>query len=447
MSQFDGSWMRASVARCAVTACLVLLAMPAAAGDRWLEWRGDDGQGHGAATDIPTRWSESKNIAWRTEIPGLGWSTPVIADGRVWLTTAMDTRASQEEVARRKQETTNSQPLIFSSHVSYRVICVDLESGKILKNLEVHQEKDPQFIQIDNSYATPSPILDGETLYCHFGSGGMLALDTKSDKVLWTFTDLKVKHENGPGSTPVLWNDLLIVHCDGIDQQYIIAVNKKDGSLAWKTERTGELNENPQLRKSYATPLIMSVDGRDQVISPAADWLYGYDPATGKELWRLPYGQLGFSNSSRPVTANGLVYICTGFMKSQMLAVKPGTAQTEPKVVWKYTKQVPSVSSPLVIGNQIYFASGKGIATCLNADDGSEQWTARIGTRIWASPIFVDGKIYFFDIKGSTTVVEPGTEFRKLATNPLDDKIQAAGAAVDGALLLRTEEALYRISQ
>jgi hypothetical protein len=424
---------------------VICIASVSNAGDTWPEWRGEDGQGRSTAIDIPIRWSESKNIDWRTEIPGHGWSTPVIADGKVWVTTATDTRATKEEIARRRKETTNSQPLIFSSHASFLAVCVDLESGDILKNIEVLAEDDPQFIQIDNSYATPTPILEGDRLYCHFGSSGMAAVDTKTAKVLWTYTDLVVQHENGPGSSPILWNDLLIVHCDGIDVQYIIAIDKNDGSLAWKTARTGELNANPQLRKSYATSLVVSVDGQDQIVSPAADWLYGYEPRSGKELWKLHYGQLGFSNSPRPIAGHGMVYVCTGFMKSQLLAVKPGTADQPAKVEWKYTKQVPAVSSPVLAGDEIYFGSDKGIATCLNAKTGAENWTERIGTSIWAAPIFVDGRLYFFDKKGSTTVVQPGTVFEKLAMNQLPGKNQAGAAAVDGALLVRTQQALYRI--
>jgi outer membrane protein assembly factor BamB len=237
---------------------------------------------------------------------------------------------------------------------------------------------------------------------------------------------------------------LLIVHCDGIDQQYIVAIDKNNGEVVWKTMRTGAVNENPQLRKSYATPLIVPVDGRDQLISTAADWLYGYDPKTGRELWKLKYGMLGFSNASRPVAGHGMVFICTGFMKSQLLAVRPGSEDRTAEVAWRYTKQVPSVSSPVLVGNELYFASDKGIATCLNAKTGEPHWTARIGKSFWAAPVFADGRIYFFDRDGTTTVLAPGRQFQTLATNVLKEKMQAAAAAVDHALILRTDRALYR---
>ncbi|MCA9173021.1 MAG: PQQ-binding-like beta-propeller repeat protein [Planctomycetales bacterium] len=430
-------------------ACLLIMSMafvPARgkADDAWREWRGD-GQGHSNAKDVPFRWSES-DVAWRTPIEGLGWSTPVVANGKVWLTTAVDTRSSKEEADRRRKQTTNSQPLIFSSRVSYRAVCIDLATGKIQKDLELFAEEEPQFIQIDNSYATPSPVLEGAMLYCHFGAGGMVALNTETDDVVWTNKSLKVQHENGPGSSPVLWKDLLIVHCDGIDQQYIVALNKSDGKIAWKTARTGELNENPQLRKSYATPLIVEIDGKPQLISPAADWLYGYDPANGKELWKLAYGKLGFSNSARPVAGHGLIYICTGFMQSQLLAVKAPSNGQPAEIAWKYDKQVPAVSSPVLVGDELYFASGNGIVSCLDAKSGKVHWTQRVGTRIWASPIFADGRLYFLDQKGAATVIAPGTTYRELATNQVDGRIQTAAVAVDGALLLRTDQALYRVS-
>lgn len=435
---------RTVVKRILIGLSLVAVVTTVQAGDHWPEWRGENGQGHGSAVGVPWQWSEDANITWKTEIPGLGWSTPVIANGRIWVTTAIDVRASKDEAARLRKTSTNSQPLIISTHVSLRAVCVDLRSGSILKNIEVFSKENPQFIQIDNSYASPSPILDGDRLYCHFGPNGMAAVDTRSSEVLWMNKSFQVKHENGPGSSPILWNDLLIVHCDGIDQQYIVAVDKNTGDVVWKTTRSGAMNENPQLRKSYATPLIVKVDGQEQLLSTAADWLYGYDPKTGRELWKLKFGLLGFSNSSRPVAGHGLVYICTGFMKSQLLAVRPGTADRPAEVAWTYTKQVPAVSSPLLVGDELYFASGKGIATCLNAKTGAPHWTERIGKSYWASPMFADGRIYFFDKDGTTTVIGPGTDFQSMATNSLTGKIQAAAAAVDNALILRTDKALYR---
>lgn len=429
-----------------VFSCVANIAM---AGDTFPEWRGNNGQGHADARELPVSWSADKNIAWKVEVRGLGWSTPVIADGKVWVTTGIDTPVSPNEFERRRKASTNTMPLKISASVSLRAVCLDLKTGKVEHDVEVLNQKHPQQIHTDNSYATPTPIIDSGRLYCHYGACGMGCVDTKSGKVLWTNQNLHVEHENGPGSSPILWKDLLILHCDGIDQQYITALNKDTGKEVWRTKRTGELNSNVQLQKSYATSLIVDVNGQEQVVSPAADWIYGYEPRSGKELWRLKYGELGFSNAARPISSGGMIYTCTGYMQSQMLAIKIGAGDEggspKPDVVWRYQKQVPNVSCPVMVGDEIYFASDRGILTCLDAKTGEPHWTERIGKKFWASPLYADGKIYFFDSDGTTTVIEPGKTFKSLSVNKLDGILFATVAAVDGAIVLRTDKALYCI--
>ena len=307
------------------------------------------------------------------KIPGHGWSSPVVENGQVWVTTAIDKLASPEDAERRRKASTNSQPLRVSESVSLRAVGLDLQTGEIIRDIEVLSQQNPQMIHIDNSYATPTPIIENGRLYCHYGPCGIACLDVDSGEVLWRNQTLDVAHENGPGSSPILWKDLLIIHCDGIDQQYIVALDKQTGDEVWKTARTGRLNDNPQLRKSYATSLVVDINGQPQIVSPAADWIYGYDPATGRELWKMNYGTLGFSNAARPVTGNGLIFICTGYMKSQILALKVDEKNGTPKptVVWRYKEQVPNVSCPLLVGNEIYFASDAGIASCVDSETGS----------------------------------------------------------------------------
>ncbi len=419
----------------------------ASAADRWPEWRGETGQGTSDAKNLPVRWSEEQGVAWKLNVPGRGWSTPVIENGKIWVTSAHDEPASKEDIARRKKATTNSQPLIFSKFVSLRAVCIDLESGEQLHDIEVLSEQDPDFIHRENTYATPTPILDGGRLYCHFGPSGIACLDTETGEILWTNRTLRVKHENGPGSSPVLWQDKLFIHCDGIDEQYVVALKTETGEIAWKTNRSGKLNDNPQLRKSYATPLVTEVNGELQLVSPGADWVYGYDLDSGAELWQLNYGELGFSNAARPVAGNGLIYIATGYMKARLLAVrviKHGERQ-QGEVAWRCMKQVPNVSSPLLIGDELYFVSDKGIASCLNAKTGETHWTQRIGKNFWASPLYADGRIYFFDRDGTTTVVAADTKYQKLSVNKLDGEMLATAAAVDSSLILRTDKALYHL--
>ena len=423
------------------------LANSASAGDRWPEWRGETGQGVASAKNVPISWSETRNVAWKTEIPGRGWSTSVIENGQVWLTTAVDTPSNEEVAKRRRDAASNTQPLIISDSVSLRAVCVDLETGKLLHNIEMLTEQDPQSIHAENSYATPTPVIENGRLYCHYGPYGIASLDTTTKLVLWRNHTLRVQHENGPGSSPVLWNELLFIHCDGIDQQYIVALNKQTGKIVWKTKRSGKLHENPQMRKSYATPLVVDVNGMPQLVSPAADWVYGYDPADGRELWRLNYGQLGFSNASRPVAGNGLIYVTTGYMKARLLAIRVNQKndRQEPEIAWTCAKGVPNVSSPLLVGGEIFFASCQGVASCLDAQTGDVHWVERVAKRCWASPLCAEGRIYFFDRDGATTVVAADKEYRELSRNQLDGAVLASAAAVDRALVVRTDKALYRI--
>jgi outer membrane protein assembly factor BamB len=417
---------------------------PVCAGDVWPEWRGPAGQGISDAVDLPVSWSEDSNVAWKTPVRGRGWSTPVVVDGHVWVTTATHVPAPKAEAEERRKTTTNSMPLTISKSAAMFAVCLDLQSGKIISETELLTESDPQMIHVDNSYATPTPIVEGNHLYCYFGPSGFVCLDRSTTDIVWTNTTLRVLHENGAGSSPVLWKDLLLLHCDGIDMQYIVALDRHTGKEVWKTERTGRLKDNVQMRKSYSTPLVVDVDGKPQVISPSADWVYGYDPTDGRELWKVAYGDLGFSNSARPVAGHGLVYICTGYMQSRLLAIRPGNGSDQPaKLEWEVAKQVPAVSSPLLIGNELYMVGDKGIATCLDAQTGEEIWRARLGKNFWASPLMADGRIHFFDRDSTATVIEPGRTFRKLAVNKLSGEQLATAAAVDGSLLIRTEEAVY----
>ena len=426
---------------------LLLTTNDALSADSWPEWRGPQGSGVSQAVNLPTSWSETSHIAWRVIVPGHGWSVPVIGNQQVWVTTGIDQPASEKDATRRRKASTNSQPLTVSDSVSLRAVGLDLATGKLLHNKEVLSQSTPQMIHRENSYATPTPILDNNRLYCHYGPYGIACLDLNTQKVIWENRSLQVKHENGPGSSPILWKNLLIIHCDGIDQQYIVALNTADGKPVWKTARSGKPHEDVQMRKAYSTSLIVDIDGTQQVVSPAADWVYGYDPRSGKELWKLSYGKLGFSNAPRPIAGHGLVYVCTGYMKSELMALRlSGRSETSaPEVAWRFKRGVPNVSSPLLVGDAIYFASDNGIATCIDAKSGKLHWSQRIGKRFWASPLYADGRIYFFDYDGVTTVIQPGISFHKLAVNRLDGTLLTSAAVVDGSLLLRTSQALYCI--
>lgn len=413
----------------------------------WPEWRGAGGQGHSEAQGVPVVWGETENVRWRTEVDGRGYSTPVVGAGKVWMTAATETEASEAEKKKRLTTNTGGQPLTVLEKVSLRVVCVDLESGRLEHDIEVFEVKAPQWVHKLNSYASPSPVLEGDRLYVHYGTFGTacLAVGEGTPEIVWKNDELPVMHENGPGSTPVVVGEHVIFHADGSDVQYVVGLDKRTGKVAWKTDRSGKLKDHPQMKKAYGTPLVLSVEGKLQIVSTGADWLYGYDPETGKELWKMSYGQLGFSNVSRPVAGHGLVYFCTGFMRGALVAVRIGADGAEE--VWKYERNVPNISSPLVVGDEVYMVGDEGgLVTCLDAKSGEVHWRERIaGGKYMASPSFADGRIYFHGLEGTTTVLEPGTEFKVIAENELEGKLNASGVFLDGTVLLRTEDALYRI--
>ncbi len=427
---------------CLLSVVLFGIASSLSAAD-WPQWRGPGGQGHSNAKDLPLTWSETENIAWRTEIPGRAWSSPVIDGQHIWMTTAVESAASLSEKAQKLKDNFAGQPLSIVGKVSLRAVCIDRASGKLLHDVELLVAESPDPVHQLNSFASPSPILEDGRLYAHFGTNGTACLDTTTQKVLWTNRELKLKHENGAGSTPVLWGELLIVHCDGSDTQSIAALSKLDGKVAWRTNRSGEMNPDPQLKKAYGTPLITKVGGREAVLSPAADWLYAYEPETGRELWKLNYGGLGFSIVPRPVVGHGMIFFCTSFMKPEILAV---TLDDKPKIAWRFGKQAPNMPSPLLVGDELYIVADKGVATCLDAKTGQANWTERLGGNFCSSPLFADGRILIGNREGQTFVIAPGKTYKLLATNLLNGEIMATPAAVDSDLIVRTDRALYRIA-
>jgi outer membrane protein assembly factor BamB len=424
--------------------CLLCTAIATQAAD-WPQWRGPDGQGHVVGTGYPLTWSETENVAWKVELPGRGHSSPVVDGSRIWLTTAEESPITEEKRKEKLAKNTGGQPLVLVGSLSLRAVCVDRQSGKIVHDIELMTHDDPDWTHQINTFASPSPVIDDGKLYCSFGTHGSACLDTTTGKVLWTNQELRLNHENGPGSTPVIYGDNFIIHCDGSDAQYIAALNKHDGKLAWKTPRSGALRSDPQLRKAYGTPLVVKLNGRDQLISPGADWLYSYDPKTGEELWKLSYEELGFSIVPRPVFGHGMIYISTSFMRGEVLAVKLD-ASNKPAIAWRYSKAAPKIPSPLLVGDELYFISDNGVATCLDAESGAKRWEERLSGNFAASPAFADGRIYFQNREGKTFVVQPGPQFKLLATNTLDSGHWASLVGVDGAFYLRTDKALYCIA-
>lgn len=425
-----------------------------ASGHPWPQFRGPDGNGVASADGVPVRWSETENLAWKTPLPGRGWSSPVVtAAGKVWLTTALESTPSEEE-KRQLLLRSGEDPKQFSSRqiaksITLQALEVDLQSGKLDRRIDLFRIENPEAIHALNSYTSPTPVLDGDLLICHFGTFGTVCLDTASGAEVWR-RQLTLEHNVGPGSSPLVDGDRLILICDGVDQQYVTALDKRSGETLWKTDRPAMRAPKGDQKKAYCTPLsILDKKGRQQLICMGSQWLVSYDPESGRERWRLDHGN-GFSVVPRPVydPASGLVFFATGYGKPQLWAVDPtgeGDITGSSLVAWKETKRGPAKPSPLVVGGEVYVIEDGGIASCLDAATGTAHWSERTGGNYSASPLYADGKIYFCSQEGKVTVVAPGKTWRVLAENQLDGQIMASPVALDGTLLIRSDTALYRI--
>jgi len=401
------------------TVCLVLFlsSLPGIThtkAEEWPQFRGPNGQGHSSEQGLPQHWSETRNIAWKVPIPGRGWSSPVIQGEQLWLTSSLN------------------------GGRSLRTICLNRDTGEVLKNIEVFQSQNPVSIHSKNSHASPTPVLEKDRVYVHYGSAGTACLSTQG-QILWN-TQLQYDHGHGPGGSPILFRDLLIVNCDGTDVQFVVALDKQTGKVRWKQYRDGAM--------AFSTPLVIQVKGRKQVICISGDRVVAYEPTSGQEIWWLRYN--GFSNIPRPVFGLNLVFISSGFdPPATLFAVRPNGRGdvTDTHVAWRLKRSIPLNPSPLLIDELLYIVSDRGVVSCLNARTGSPYWRQRLSGNFSASPVYADGRIYFLNEEGETTVIAPGTSFKRLATNSLEGTTLASLSVSDKAIFLRTDSHLYRIEK
>lgn len=425
-----------------VQAAEFLLAAPAS---DWPQFRGPAGDGHTDSRRLPIQMSESNNVAWKTPIHGRAWSSPVLSGDILWLTTA--TEDGRELSA----------------------ISLDAKTGKVRSDSKLFTIEKPQFAHKFNTYGSPTPVMENNHVYVTFGSPGTACLDAKTGRVLWQRTDFVCNHFRGAGSSPILHGNLLILQFDGSDHQFIAALDKKSGKTVWETRRSidfkdlgpdGKPEAEGDWRKAFSTPHVARFDGRDQLISIGAKATYGYDPLTGRELWRVEE-RTSHSASSRPVAGHGLVFIPTGWSTGQILAIKPGSNgevldanspdADKPvgtlSMVWKAKKGVPRKPSLTLVEDRLFSLDDGGIATCFDAKTGREIWRERIGGNYSASPLHAPGRFYFFSEEGKITVVSDSAKFEKIAENTLGDGFMASPAVAGDALILRSKTALYRIEE
>ena len=394
-----------------LTLAILFSAWPTRAEDNWPEFRGPHGDGHSDATGLPLTWSETENVAWKTAIHGKAWSSPVIWGGQVWLTTA-----------------TEDGKELFA-------VCVDRDSGQIVRDQKLFTIEKPQFCNPYNSYASSTPAIEAGRVYLHFGSPGTACLDTQTGQTLWTRQDLPCDHFRGAGSSPILYGNLLILTFDGFDFQYVVALDKQTGETVWRTDRDIDYGtDDGDMKKAYVTPTVIEFGGRKQLISPTAVATQALDPDTGRELWRVQSG--GMNAAARPLFGHGLVYATSAYQGWQLFAVRPeGSGDiSQSGLQWKFGKSVPSRSSPLLIGDLLFMVSDSGVFSCVEAKTGNAVWQKRQDGAYSASPLFADGRIYFFGEQGQSPVLAPEREYKELALNKLDGDFMASPAVSGKAL-------------
>lgn len=419
------------------------LVCPALAEDaHWPQFRGPRGDGTSTSTGVPLTWSETEHVTWRTPIPGKAWSSPVVWGAQVWVTTAT-------EDAR-----------------NLSVFCLDRQTGKVVHQRLLYEIEKPQFVHKFNSAASPTPAIEAGRLYVTFGSPGTACLDTATARVLWERRDLPCNHYRGAGSSPVLHGDLLLMNFDGSDHQYVVALDKRTGKTVWETKRSidfkdlgpdGKPESEGDWRKAFATPHVVELDGRLQMLSQAAKAMYAYDPLTGRELWRVEE-RTSHSGGTRPVVGHGLVFVPTGWSSGQVLAIRPGrdgqvidanadapAGSAGLGIAWKTKRNVPKKPALLLSGELLFGIDDNGVATGWEAKTGTVVWNERIGGNYSASPVLADGRLYFCSEEGKTAVVAADRTFRKLAENQLGDGFMASPAIAGKSLFLRSKSMVYRV--
>ena len=387
----------------------------------WNQFRGTTGQGHAVSENLPVRWNRGLGISWRSEITGKAWSSPIEVKNLLVISNA--------------REDEDGKGILLEA------IALDLLTGSIAWKCVIFRYDTEIKIHGKNSYASPTPFFDGSMIYFHFGNLGTACLNTRG-KVMWK-TKIEYSPVHGSGASPVINDDLLLLSADGADDPSIVALDKWSGALKWKARR----ESNAKKSFSFCTPLIIEDGGRKQIISPASDYVFSYD-MRGNLLWKSHYPG-GYSVVPRPVFANGIVYLSSGYDHPTLYAIRThGHGDvTLSHLVWKTSKSAPRNSSPILVKDCLFFVSDGGILSCLDSQNGEMHWKRRLTGNFSASPLHCNGLLYFCDEMGKTYVIEAGREYALIAVNDLEEGIMASPMAIGNALYLRTKEAIWKIEK
>ena len=386
-------------------------------GADWGQFRGPLGNGVAVDSNPPIHWSSERNVKWKIMVPGQGWSSPVIGGGRVYLTAAVPS----------------------SDGHTLKAIGLDSRSGKTIWDTVVFKQPgDAPGIHGKNSHASPTPVLADGRLYVHFGHQGTACLDTNG-KILWTNRTIHYAPVHGNGGSPVLSGDRLVFSVDGANQTFIVALNTKDGSEVWRRER----GSGATRKFSFSTPAIIEVNGSTQVISPGTDVVHALDLKDGSIIWQASYD--GYSVIPRPVFGHGMVYMSTGYGTPNVLAFAlDGKGDvTNTHLRWRLQKGAPHTPSLLLVKDQLYMVSDRGIASCVDARTGDIHWQQRVGSAYSASPIYASGRVYLLSEEGVGTVLAASTEFKSLAVNDLQERSLASYGVMGNSLFIRTAKHLF----
>ena len=410
----------------------------------WPQFRGPEAN---SSTDsrLPEKWNESENFKWRLKLPGRGWSSPVHANGVAWMTAAVERAATAEEIQKKLEGVQFARIKTAAASVDFHALAVDLSSGKLLHDIKLGSTDDPQPINPMNSYASPTPVIADGKVVCHFGAYGTWCLDAQTGEEQWQ-TQYVIDHSVGPGSSPIVVDSNVILVCDGCDQQFVVAVDLENGQEAWKTNRPPIRETNGEFRKAYCTPLVCNIGGQSQVVVTGSQWICGYSPTNGKEVWRLDYGR-GYSMTGQPMMINGTIVFPTGYDNHEFVAFKAvGSGQlSEQQIEWRM-RGAPSMSSSIVFEDLIYSAGDRGILSIIDPASGELVKRQRTIGNISSSPLLAGGKLYFGSRDGKMVVVSCDESLRTLHEFDFESPIYASPCPVGNDLLVRTADELILIS-
>ena len=396
----------------------------------WTHFRGSNMNGHAEVKTAPLSWSDTENVVWKVPVKGLGYSTPVVYENQIWLTSATEDGTE------------------FFSY------CFDLETGALLNENTIFKSEEPQHIHSTNSYATPTPCIEEGFVYVNYGNFGTACINIDNFEVVWKREDMPCKHMQGPASSLILHKNILIVHLEGTEDPYVAALNKTTGETIWKSVRPAEIYDplEPVFRKSFQTPIVIEVNGQEQLISNSAFMCFAHDVNTGEVIWTIEYGF--DSTVSQPLFYDGLVYVNSGWIFkdndpffTRQFAVDPtGKGDvTKTHIKWMYEDEVPQIPTPVIVDDKMYMVHDRGMVTCLDVKTAEVIWKEKLKGNFNASPIYAAGNIYFFNVKGENTIIKPGDSFQKVAENKINGMVKAMPVFVNNKMILRTEKFLYLI--